>query len=72
MSIFYLETKEIENCNIFHGIKLNDYIFIINGEQHFVTDVMCYVTSAKGLTPVWVYNKLCHAEIIYEQNASKL
>ena len=24
-------------------------MFIVNGIQHFVTYVMCYVTSAKGL-----------------------
>jgi len=46
-------------------------MFIVNDKQHFVTDVMCYVTSAKGLTLV-VSMQLYHAEIIYEQNASKI
>jgi len=27
-------------------------MFIVNGERHFVTDVMCYVMSGKGLTSV--------------------
>jgi len=46
------------------------WLFIVNVEWHFVTDVMCYITSASHRW--WLCNKPLHAEIIYEQNASKI
>jgi len=39
-TVFYIYCS----LNEINGDGDGDYMFIVNGERHFVTDVMCYVT----------------------------